>query len=786
MPERTIKMKLILIGIVVAVLLVSGCVQKDTDYKSDKNNLGNPINNKDYTKPESKQQPQSTQSTPLKNYLDSRECGNNVCEIGENSNSCPNDCSPVQIHTDKWTQVSGPYGGYITDLKKVNEDLIATVGFPAGIESDSLFKIIDGGTIWEPLEGSGKSSGELAVHQDRPERIAFISEGNLYISRDAGKSSQMADVGGESRTAVSISPANPDLFFVGTGKKADAFLYISTDGGQTFKQQSQLPSTEWSIEPIWLGFENDQSKATVIAPHHTDEDILFVGTNSALLKSTDKGKTWKRIDSALHRTDVKDIVINPDTNEIYVRVGVFEDFVCMKAGEKGKQFEKANCAGIYKSSDYGETWKQLDVSFPDPSEGGVFIDEHNPEIAYAIFSRKIFKTEDGGKTWKDFFYTHDEPLVSNVGVEKLVVGEDSNEIYIGGHQGLWHTHDGGDNWKERNKGFIGSEVVDIVKASDGTIYAGTYTLGMFKSTDDGQSWTFASYNLENPYVMVVAVHPTDPETIFVTTNGGIYASHDGALTWERIGKSFFGESEFWTDISHFHGIVIDHTDPNRIYIGGGGDQYTPKGSGIIISRDGGKTWKESNTGFVTDVHVSKIIINRNNTSIVYATTQGATEFQEKTGTGHGVFRSSDYGETWHQINGNLSTLEINTLALDPNEDIIYIGTDDMGLFKSTDGGSTWDSLSIPGLPENYGIGDIIVDPTDSKKIFVGIVDYFRLSFDRGLLGDYGVYVSDDGGKTWNEFNQGLRHKGAYALELDEENRILYIGTRGGGVYWREI
>ena len=308
--------------------------------------------------------------------------------------------------------------------------------------------------------------------------------------------------------------------------------------------------------------------------------------------------------------------------------------------------EKEKCAGVYQSADLGETWQQRDAHYFDPSEGGIFIDDHNPDIAYAIFSRKILQTKDGGKTWKDFFWTHDEPFIPNVGIERLVVGKNSNELFIAGRQGLWHSEDAGEHWHERNKGFIGSEVVDIVKAADGTLYAGTYSLGMLKSTDRGQSWTFASYNLKNPYIMLIAAHPTDEQTLFATTNGGIYASDDGAQTWNRIGKEFFGESEFWQDISHFHGIAFDPTNPQRIYIGGGGDQYTPKGAGIIISADGGKTWSESNEGFATDVHVSKIVVDKKNPAIVYATTQGATNFQEKTGSGYGIFKSTDYGGTW--------------------------------------------------------------------------------------------------------------------------------------------
>ncbi|MBS3116960.1 hypothetical protein J4421_05180, partial [Candidatus Woesearchaeota archaeon] len=135
----------------------------------------------------------------------------------------------------------------------------------------------------------------------------------------------------------------------------------------------------------------------------------------------------------------------------------------------------------------------------------------------------------------------------------------------------------------------------------------------------------------------------------------------------------------------------------------------------------------------------------------------------------------------------LETAEINTIALDPNDsNIIYLGTDDDGIYKSADSGTSWTKLTIAGLPQKYGVGDIVIDLRDSNIIFAATVDYFRLFADRGLLGDYGVYISKDGGKTWKPFNEGLNHKGAFALEMDVEQGILYVGTRGGGIYWRKV
>ena len=152
-----------------------------------------------------------------------------------------------------------------------------------------------------------------------------------------------------------------------------------------------------------------------------------------------------------------------------------------------------------------------------------------------------------------------------------------------------------------------------------------------------------------------------------------------------------------------------------------------------------------------------------------------------------MFKSTDYGNSWKKINSGLETIETNTIALDPNNsNILYLGTDDDGIYKSTDGGTSWTKLTIFGLPQKYGVGDIVVDPRDNKNVYVATVDYFRLAVDRGLLGDYGVYFSKDGGNTWKPFNEGLTHKGAFALEMDTEESILYVGTRGGGIYWRKV
>ena len=256
---------------------------------------------------------------------------------------------------------------------------------------------------------------------------------------------------------------------------------------------------------------------------------------------------------------------------------------------------------------------------------------------------------------------------------------------------------------------------------------------------------------------------------------------------ELIGGSELCDDEDVGGNCHYHGIIIEKEAPFKVLVGSGGDQYAKEGVGLTGSEDNGESWRNSDDGFVRDVHVSKLIIDPNNNNVFYATTQGQTEYTDKVGDGAGVFKSTNRGESWEQINNGLNSLETNVIVVDPNNSqILYLGTDDDGLYKSTDGGNNWDKLDVSPITESFGVGDIVVDPRNSNNIYLGTVDYFRLAQDRGVLGDFGILTSNDGGLTWREFNSGLEHLGVFTLELNPETRILYAGTRAGGVYWVDL
>ena len=719
------------------------------------------------------------------------------------------------LSSSRWNQVNGPFGGTITSIFKSSDGYWVTTTDNSGLSDSNLYLVDNKEFTWELKKTISGNMGGVVVDASNSNQIAFYTEATsnsdsgVFISKDGGETWDETEVGGGQYSAIAIGAQNTSTLYVAgrifpngedcedeegeddcTPEKNSA-IFISNDFGTSWIKSSSIPKgifEEIELEEGRELEEEDIDKVTVLYVSPSDDDHIFVGTSNLLLKSTDRGETWRSLSDTFHRSDIKGLAIHPNNPDIiYARIGIYTFSDCSDVDNDDPDYEESvskYCPGVYKSTDGGENWKLLEEATGDPSEGGVYINEYNDSEIYSVFSRETFVSKDAGLSSDEFLNTKEHPIIPDVGVEIITFGESESEVFMAGLQGVYRTYDNGQTWIETNTGFVGSEVVDIVTALDGTMYATTYNLGIFKSIDGGKNWGFASFGIKSWYGMQLATHPEDADTVFTTTSGGVYKSTNAGESWRVIGGSDLCDDEEAGGNCHYHGIIIEKEAPFKVLVGSGGDQYSKEDVGLTGSEDNGESWRKSDDGFVRDVHVSKLIIDPNNNNVFYATTQGATEYTDKVGDGAGVFKSNDRGNSWTQINNGLDSLETNILTVDPTDsETLYLGTDDDGVYKSTDGGESWKKLTVSSIPKSFGVGDIIVDPQNSNNIYIGTVDYFRLSESRGVLGDFGVYKSTDGGATWEEFNVGLNHLGVFSLELSEENRILYAGTRAGGVYW---
>jgi photosystem II stability/assembly factor-like uncharacterized protein len=278
-----------------------------------------------------------------------------------------------------------------------------------------------------------------------------------------------------------------------------------------------------------------------------------------------------------------------------------------------------------------------------------------------------------------------------------------------------------------------------------------------------------------------------------TTGGGVWRTKDGGQTWENLSDGYFGGS--------IGAVAVSKWDNNVIYVGGG--EVTVRGNvsygyGMYKSVDAGKSWKH--IGLPNSRHIPRVRIHPKNPDLVYAAVMGDLY---KSTEERGVYRSKDGGETWERIlfaNADAGAVDLN---MDPNNPrILYASTwnirrnayslssggDGSALWRSTDGGDTWENMmSKKGMPKGViGIIGVTISPVNSERIWAIIEN------ENG-----GVFRSDDGGETWNKINseRKLRQRAWYYSRIyadtKDENKVYVCNvgfhkSQDGGKSWERI
>jgi photosystem II stability/assembly factor-like uncharacterized protein len=292
----------------------------------------------------------------------------------------------------------------------------------------------------------------------------------------------------------------------------------------------------------------------------------------------------------------------------------------------------------------------------------------------------------------------------------------------------------------------------------------------------------------------VAGVPADRDTYYMgATGGGVWKTGNGGASWENVSDGYFGGS--------VGAVAVSEWDENVVYVGLGEKTIrgnVSPGDGAWRSTDAGDSW--TRIGLQDSQHISRIRIHPRNPELVYAAVMGHLFGPNKE---RGVFRSSDGGDSWEQVlfvNDRVGAVD---LVMDPtNPRILYAsfwnirrtpyslesGGEGSGLYKSGDGGESWELLSgNDGFPDApLGIIGIAVSPTNNKNV------YAMVEADEG-----GLLRSRDGGKTWDRVNEdrNLRQRAwyytrIYADPVDEESiyvlNVRFHYSKDGGKRFTEI
>lgn len=289
----------------------------------------------------------------------------------------------------------------------------------------------------------------------------------------------------------------------------------------------------------------------------------------------------------------------------------------------------------------------------------------------------------------------------------------------------------------------------------------------------------------------------DPMTYYMgNTGGGLWKTEDGGQLWKNISDGYFKTSSIGA-------VAVSESDPNIIYVGMG--EHAPRavmtsyGDGVYKSTDAGKTWK--NIGLKNTQHISRVVIHPKNPNIVFVAAQGALYGPNKE---RGIFKSVDGGVTWNKILYVNDLTGCSELSMDYSNPLVMYaamwehqrlpwkvisGGPGSGLYKTTDGGVTWNQIHN-GLPKEKGKMAIAVSRSNSEKVYA-LVE----SDSNKELG--GLFSSSNGGGNWTKISSdhSLIQRAWYYIELfidpTDEEKLYVLNASAqrsidGGKTWSRI
>lgn len=626
---------------------------------------------------------------------------------------------------------------------------------------------------WQPL-GPLTVGGRIRTVACHPTREDWV-----YIGAAAGGVWRTTD-GGQSWTplfdsenslsfgALAIDPNNPDILYAATGEMSNnidsylgAGIFKSTDGGQS-----------WT--PIGLTHVGAFSKIVV---HPQASHFVVAGATKSFAgfwRSTDAGHTWQRTFSG----GVSDLSYNPnDTAEFFI-------------GVSGR--------GVYRSVDGGLTWEFRSNGLPS-ALGRVCVQQapSDPNILYALIEQNgsggvgaIYKSTDRGQSWQ-LVYQGQESFFNGQGWYNayIVIHPTNPNLVLAGGIDIYRTTDGGTTWVNVTNGYTGGNVhVDQHAAAfhplnPNIVYASNDG-GMYRSTDAGATWTPINYGLAVTQFYAMAIDQSRDKVVYGgTQDNGTIGNRSGNWGMVAGGDGFF--------------VAIDHDNPEVLYgefpfgdlwkrnLATGSFQRITNGipsndpaywsaplvmdptnaqtlyhgrRRLYATYNGGESWAAISpplNGSITAIGVSPADPN----VIFMGTMRGE------------VWRTPDGGQTWENVGTNgLPNRFVTDFALSERDPAVaYVTFSGFGVghvWRTTDGGKTWYDISI-GLPD-IPVNAIVIDPQDEKRLFVGT--------------DIGVFASLDDGATWFPYGVGLPRVPVVDLGIHLNRRMLQAATHGRSMW----
>ena len=572
------------------------------------------------------------------------------------------------------------------------------------------FEISISQIFWE--QTNGPYSGYIHCFAIDSEGVIFSSTLNeLIYSTDFGVSWSEINISFH-HTGVSNLAINSD---------GDIFANISW----TWDGQGIFRSSDYGDS--WTNITSNLStwpRFNIIAINSTGH--IFITTNKDVYRSLDNGDNWTQVNNGLPVDDITTLDISSDN---YIFVGMQNN-------------------GVFRSIDNGDNWTQVNNSLPDDQITALDIspDDH---IFVGTLNNGIFRSIDNGDIWTAVGLANTITGVFAFSTRYSVIAGTSNGIFLSGY--------GGENWIESN--FKKSVYLMSLKVNTrGEILAGTVRHGLYKSVDNGHNWTqigihkgfISSLNFDSQGNILAGCRNSDLYRSVDNGNtwipiGGFQLRHSYSQATNLNGDIFIGSSGVYKSTDNGNSWILvglDHKTIPTLVIDSRGYIYAGTYEGVFKSENYGEDWES--IGLESELDISLAINSR---GYIFVGT-----FRS------GIFRSTDDGGRWEQINSGLTDYVINSIAIN-KMGILFAGSDN-GVFRSNDNGETWQIVFSDS--EAVVVSSIVI--SSNNHICIGT--------------DNGFYYSENDGNSWIQANSGLTNTDIRSLAIDVEGYI-FAGTNGG-------
>ncbi|HYX30509.1 MAG TPA: hypothetical protein VE863_18375, partial [Pyrinomonadaceae bacterium] len=658
----------------------------------------------------------------------------------------------------------------------------------ASDDYNTIFKALKWRSIG-PFRG-GRSNCATGVVGDPKTYYMGTTGGGVWKTEDMGLSwRNVSDGFFKTGTigAIAVAESDPNVVYVGTGEHAvrgvmtssGDGVYKSTDAGKTWKK---------------IGLDETRHISRIVIDPK-NPNIVFVAAQGALyapnkergiFKSTDGGATWKNVLFVNDKTGAAELSMDA-TNPRILYAAMWEH-----GRLPWKVISGGPGSGLYKSTDQGETWERMKEGLPEEmGKMAIAVSRSNPEKVYALIESDsdkeaggLFVSNDAGKKWSRI--TNDHRLLQRAWyyIELFIDPNNDDTVYVMSAPALRST-DGGKTW-ESLSGTHGDfhdlwinpdNPQNMIISNDG---------GSAITFNGGKIWTsqyneptgqFYRINVDNQFPYHIYGGQQDNTSVSIASR----ELGSGGITNASWAPSAGGESAF---------LAFDPNDPNLVL----GDSYQGTIEVLNVKARAATSIMAAPIQYLgMDAKDLKYRFNWN-APIVWDPHETATFY-------HGaqvVLKTSDWGKTWKEISPDLTRNEkdkqgragvpytneevgaenygtLAYIAMSPHEKgVIWTGSDDGFVYLTRDGGANWQNVTPNGLAECL-INAIEVSPHDKATAYIATTRY--------KFNDHrpGLYKTTDYGAHWTKIDNGIPANAFTRVVREDEVRkdLLFAGTELG-------